>query len=519
MLGYFRDVTELKLAEQTIRESQERYRILFEQSKDAILISHPEGMIMDANPACGDLFGAPGEEIVGANVLQFYENPQDSERLRQEIGRRGFAKDFELRVRQRDGGQRNCLLTSSAWKGDEGSVIAYLSIARDITESKRLEEQLLQSQKMEAVGTLAGGIAHDFNNLLQVIQGYADIALLDISRNQAGHSELVQIRSAARKAADLTQSLLTFSRRVEGELRPLDLNQELKQISRILERTIPKMVAIELNLAPNLMTVKADPGQLQQAVMNLAVNARDAMPSGGRLLIETTNVVLDEEFCQSHLGTQPGFHVLLAVSDTGSGMDAETKDKIFDPFFTTKEIGKGTGLGLSIVFGIVKSHGGIISCYSEPDKGTAFKIYFPAIKQAQGHEVQVELDRPIGGPETILLVDDEDAVRQLGESLLRRFGYYALTASSGREALEILQKHRERVSLVILDLIMPEMSGRECLNEIMKSDPSTKVLIASGYAADGHMDAALEAGAKASIRKPYDARQLLEMVRRVLDEV
>ncbi|MFC1833238.1 PAS domain S-box protein [Thermodesulfobacteriota bacterium] len=517
MEGSILDITDRKQAEQAIRESQRRYRTLFEQSKDAILIVHPEGMIIDANAACWDIFGAARDEIVGANILQFYRNPSDRDRLREGIGLKGFVKDFDWRVKQKTGGERHCLLTSTAWKDDHGTVLGHLSIARDITDSKRLEEQLIQSQKMEAVGTLAGGIAHDFNNLLQVIQGYADLGLLDIRRDEPGYSTFLEIRSAARKAGELTRSLLTFSRRVEGQLRPLDLNQELIQISKMLERTIPKMIAIDLEVASDLQVVQVDPGQFQQALMNLAVNARDAMPEGGRLVIQTANVDLDEEYCKAHIGAEPGTHVMLAVSDTGCGMDKDTQEKIFDPFFTTKEVGKGTGLGLSIVFGIVKSHGGTITCYSEPGEGTTFKIYFPAIKQAQGHEVEVQSERLIGGTETILLVDDEDAVRKLGESILRRFGYTVLTASNGLEALEVFQNQKERIPLVILDLIMPEMGGRECLREIMRIDPAAKVLIASGYGANGQIDGALEEGAKTSIRKPYEAKELLRAVRDVLD--
>ncbi len=516
--GFFRDVTERRLAEQAVRESQARYQTLFERSTDAILIVQPGGTIIDANPACGDLLGASKEEIVGADILQFYQNPSDRDRLREEIGLRGFVKDFEWRIRQKTGAERHCLVTSTAWKDESGTIMAYLSIARDITDSKRLEEQLLQSQKMEAVGTLAGGIAHDFNNLLQVIHGYADMGLLDIGRDQAGYTELSEIKKAAKRAAELTQGLLTFSRRAEGQLRPVDLNRELVQISKMLERTIPKMIAIELNLADDLRNVKADPGQLQQAIMNMTVNARDAMPDGGRLVIETANVVLDDEFRNLHHGIEPGDYVLLAISDSGHGMEKDTQEKIFDPFFTTKEVGKGTGLGLSIVFGIVKSHGGTVECYSEPGEGSTFKVYFPAIKQAGRHEEGRPSGRPIGGTETILLVDDEEAVRRLGMKVLRRFGYSVLTASNGREALDVFREHKDQIALVILDLIMPVMGGRECLREIMKMDPAAKVLIASGYGADGQIDGTLKDGAKTSLRKPYEARRLLEVARKVLDE-
>ena len=349
-------------------------------------------------------------------------------------------------------------------------------------------------------------------------QGYADLGLLDVKNEQPGHSELTEIRAAARQAAELTRGLLTFSRRVEGELLRVDLNHELMPISKMLKRTIPKMISIQLNLAEDLRTVKADPGQLLQAVMNLAVNARDAMPDGGKIVIETANVHLDADYCKAHHASKPGDYVLLAISDTGCGMDKETREKIFDPFFTTKEIGKGTGLGLSVVYGIVKSHGGNIICYSEPGEGTTFKIYIPAVEQSREPR---ELDQSgglVGGTETILLVDDEDSVRMMAVELLQRFGYSVLTASNGREALEVFHKHAESIALVILDLIMPEMGGRECLRELLRIDPDVAVLIASGYGANGQIDGAMEEGAKASIRKPYEARQLLETVRSVLDE-
>ncbi|MFC1835982.1 PAS domain S-box protein [Thermodesulfobacteriota bacterium] len=501
-----------------LEDSEKKYRNLFEESTDAILIVRPGGEIVDANPSCSELFGAPLNNIIGASVLNYYWNPSDRNAFREIVDRNGYVRDFEWTVRKEDGSQRECLLSSSVWKDENGTIIGYLSIARDVTEPRRLEKQLVQSQKMEAVGTLAGGVAHDFNNLLHVIQGYAEMGLLSINRDQAAHSELLEIKRAAKRAAELTQGLLTFSRRVEGQRQPLDLNLELRQISKMLERTIPKMIAIDLNLAGDLRPVEADPGQLQQAVMNLAVNARDAMPEGGSLLIETANAVLDEKFCKALPGAEPGVHVMLAVSDTGSGMDKETKEKIFDPFFTTKEVGKGTGLGLSIVFGIVKSHGGFITCRSEPGQGTTFKIHFPAIKQAQRPEVEIQSERLIGGTETILLVDDEDSVRRLGESILQRFGYTVLKASNGREALEVFRERQDSISLVILDLIMPEMGGRECLREILNMDPAAKVLIASGYGANGQIDGAVEEGARTSIRKPYEARQLLEAVRRVLDE-
>jgi two-component system cell cycle sensor histidine kinase/response regulator CckA len=501
-----------------LRASEKKYRTLFEQSTDAIFIVRPEGEIMDANPACSELLGAPPEEIIGVDIRDFYWDPADRESFRREIEQTGFVSDFEWRVRRKDGDLRTCLGASSAWKDEQGHIIGYLSSGRDVTERMRLEEQLVQSQKMEAVGTLAGGIAHDFNNLLHVIQGYADMALLDMSKEEHGYSEFQEVKRAARSAAELTRGLLTFSRSVESKLRPVNLNHEVNQVTSMLKRTIPRMIDITLDLAADIRTVSADPAQLQQVLMNLALNARDAMPEGGTLSIETRNVHLDREYSKSHYGLKPGEYVLLSVADTGTGMDRKTVEHIFDPFFTTKEAGEGTGLGLSIVYGIIRNHGGNVFCYSEPGEGTVFKIYLPSIETNRQEGKIRQADDLAGGAETILLVDDEESVRMLGEKILTKFGYQVLSASNGREGLEVFARAKDRISLVILDLIMPEMSGRECLAEILKLDPSMRVIIASGYSANGQIDASLEEGAAASIRKPYDARQLLRMVRRVIDE-
>lgn len=512
------EIRDRRLAEEAQRKTEERYRTLFEESKDAILIVHPDGEIIDANPSCSELFGAAREEIVGHDILQFYWNPGDRGLLGAQIRQAGFAREFQWEVRRKDGSQRDCVLNSSAWKDKHGNILGHLSIVRDVTDSRRLQEQLLRSQKMEAVGTLAGGIAHDFNNLLHVIQGYAEMALLDVQETQSGYSELHQIMRAARSAAELTQGLLTFSRRVESRLRPIHLNQELNQVVRMLARTIPKMIDIQLLLSETVDPVKADPAQFQQVVMNLAVNARDAMPNGGKLVLETQNIYLDEEYCKSHLDVERGNYVLLAVTDTGSGMSKKTVDRIFEPFFTTKKVGEGTGLGLAMVYGIVKNHGGGIICYSEPGQGTTFKIYWPALEREAAADAEEETAVLVGGSETILLVDDEEAVRKLGEQILKRFGYTVLSAPNGKEGLEVFTQERERIALIILDLIMPEMSGRECLSEILKIDPATKIIVATGYAANGQIDQAVKEGARTSMRKPFEARQMLTLVRRVLDE-
>jgi CheY-like chemotaxis protein len=309
-----------------------------------------------------------------------------------------------------------------------------------------------------------------------------------------------------------------FSRKMESKLRPVDLNQVLEQTAKMLSRTIPKMIATELTLAEELRTIYADPALVQQVVMNLALNARDAMPEGGNLVIQTRNAILDGEYCKAHIEAMPGDYALLSVSDTGCGMTRETLEHIFDPFYTTKGPGKGTGLGLSIVYGIVKSHRGHIQCYSQPGKGTTFRIYLPIASREQEQE-DTGNTRPLrGGNETILLVEDEDAIRDLGKTLLEMFGYTVLTAASGIECLEIYAKEEEHVALVVLDLIMPRMSGKDCLLRIIKRNPAAKVIICSGYASEWQIEESVRGQAKAWLTKPYQTHEMLEIVRRVLDE-
>jgi two-component system, cell cycle sensor histidine kinase and response regulator CckA len=408
--------------------------------------------------------------------------------------------------------------TISPIKDGSGRIVSYVVVKRDVTNEVLLQKQLLESQKMEAVGTLAGGIAHDFNNLLQVINGYAEVALFDLKEGQPGHSELHEIKKAARTAAELTQGLLTFSRRVESKLRPVSLNKELEQVAKMLTRTLPKMITIRRDLSEPLDTVNADPAQLQQVIVNLAVNARDAMPDGGELRLETRNVFLDDEYCKTHLGSVPGRYVLLSVSDTGRGIDQKQKQHIFDPFFSTKEIGKGTGLGLSIAYGVVKSHGGSITCSSQLGSGTTFKIYLPSVGSEQEQDPPSEAAFLPGGTETVLVVDDEESVRRLTETTLSMFGYSVLTATNGRKGLEAFVRERSLIDLVILDLIMPEMGGMDCLREIKRIAPATKVLVASGYAANKQIERAIEQGAHGAVRKPYETTHLLNLVRKVLDE-
>jgi PAS domain S-box-containing protein len=509
-------------SEKALRESEEKYRTILDNIEDGYYEVDIAGHLTFFNEAACRLVGYSQKELMGMNNrrLTDEENAKKIYRTFNEVYTTGVpAKGFDWEIVRKDGTKRSIESSVSLIRDDSDQPRGFRGIIRDITERKELETQLRQAQKMEAIGTLAGGIAHDFNNLLQAISGYTQLLLWGKSGNDPGTHELKEIERAAGRAAALIRQLLAFSRKVEGERRPVNLNQEIMDIEKVLRRTIPKMIDIEISLSQDLLTVQADPIQMEQILLNLGSNAADAMPEGGKLILETGNVSLDEEYCRNHLGAVPGEYVLLKVTDTGHGMDQKTLQHIFEPFFTTKEIGKGTGLGLASVYGIVKSHGGYIMCYSEKGHGSTFNIYLPAIADWSG-EAQKPADRvpPQGGSETILVVDDESAIREFAKQILQRFGYQVLLARSGEEALEIYKGRKDDIGLVLLDLGMPGIGGYTCLRELLKIDPSSQVMIASGYAIDNRMKGILQSGAAGYIGKPYQFRELLVKVRGVLDQ-
>ena len=458
-----------------------------------------------------------------------YVHPDDSRRVSDHIRETlatGTHMDIEFRLVQANGNTLHIHGKGRNFYDESGKPLSTIGTFLDITKRKRdekekekLQAQLQQAQKMEAIGTLTGGVAHDFNNLLQAINGYTQLLLMDKAEDDPEYAGLSAIQDSVKRAADLVRSLLLFSRKANTQRTPLELNLEIESARKILERTIPKMVEIDLYPGRRLWTIMADPAQIEQILLNLGSNAADAMPDGGKLVIETENITLDEDFARQHAGAQPGRYVLLTISDNGHGMDRETRTKIFEPFFTTKETGRGTGLGLASVYGIVKNHGGYIACYSEVGQGTTFKIYLPARElppEDEGKDITAE--PPKGGDETILLVDDEEAIRGFAELALIKFGYKVYTASTGEEALEIYPNTPGKIDLVVTDIGMPGMGGHKFLQELLQIDPAAKVIIASGYSMEGNVKKSMEAGAKGYVGKPYQLVDFLNTVRVVLDE-
>jgi signal transduction histidine kinase len=396
---------------------------------------------------------------------------------------------------------------------------AALAIARDITQRKSLEAQLRQAQKMEAVGLLAGGVAHDFNNLLTVILGSADLLLDTLGRDRPERGEAEEIRKAGLRAADLTRQLLAFSRQQVLAPQVLDLNEVVATMDKILRRVIGEDIDLRTVPSRDLRAVRADPGQLEQVVVNLAVNARDAMPTGGTLTIETANVELDEAYAREHAAVlKPGHYVMLAVSDTGVGMDAETQARIFEPFFTTKPKGKGTGLGLATVYGIVKQSGGYIWVYSEPGHGTSFKVYLPHVTEAAGPVGQSPVPPvSVRGSETVLLVEDEEMVRNLVQKVLRANGYTVIVAASGSEAEQVAAQHAGRIHLLMTDVVLPGLNGRQVAQFLSAVRPGIRVLYLSGYTNDAIVHHGVLEPDVAFLQKPFTPAVLGRKVREVLD--
>jgi PAS domain S-box-containing protein len=507
-------------AETALRASEERFRALVENSSDALFLIDGEGRVTYVAASSQRHLGWKPDEMLGQSVFDFL-HPDDREvagiRMSEALQRPGEIVSAELRFRHADGAWR-IMEAVGVNRLNDPPVGAIILNARDITERRKLEEQLRQAQKMEAVGQLAGGVAHDFNNLLTAILGYCNLMIDDVPKEDPLRQDLEEIKSAGERAAGLTRQLLAFSRRQMLQPQVVDINALVRQLEKLLRRLISEDVELVTALAPNLPAVKVDPASIEQVLVNLAVNARDAMPRGGRLTIETATVELDSTYTVTHPSVEPGRYVMIAVSDTGEGMDAATRERVFEPFFTTKEQGRGSGLGLATVYGIVKQSGGSIWVYSEPGQGTSFKVYLPPTDSSvPARTAGTGIDVARKGWETVLLVEDEDAVRALAREVLRRHGYVVIEARHGLDALRLAERHPDTIHLMVTDIVMPHMSGRELADRLAEVRPKMKVLFMSGYTDHAAMHRHLTPGS-AFLQKPFTPETFARKVRSMLDE-
>ena len=509
---------ERRKAEEALRESEKRLQKILDNSPAIIFLKDTEGRYLYVNPQFGKLTVLTPEQILGKTDAEIFP-PEQAAAFRAndlKVLQAGVALEFEEVARHQDE-LYTSIVSKFPLRNTEGEVYAICGIATDITERKSLEAQLRQSQKMEAIGRLAGGIAHDFNNMLTVINGFSELMLLSLPVGDPHRNTAEHIRQAGEKAATLTRHLLAFSRQQVLQPRVLDLNAVVANMDTMLKRMIAEDIDLLTILSPGSTPVKADPGQIQQILMNLVVNARDAMPDGGRLTIETADVVLDTDYARRHVGVSPGRYVMLAVSDNGCGMDKQTQARIFEPFFTTKEEGKGTGLGLSTVYGIVKQSGGNIWVYSEPGRGTTFRIYLPRIEGVAEAIEPGKAQEPLPtGSETILLAEDDAGVRKLAKTILQTHGYTVLEAAQGEDALRLSGQHEGLIHLMVTDMVMPEMSGRELAERLKPLRPNMKILFVSGYTDkamlhNGELDPGM-----AFLQKPFTPQTLARKVREVL---
>jgi len=528
-LGITRDITGRKLAEKSLQESEERYRTIFENATEGIFQTKHEGWFLSVNPALARMFGfsSPREMIDTVKNLnqELYVNPNDREHMLEILLQNHQIEGYEVEFYRKDRSKIWISLNIHVVRDAKGNPLYFEGTNVEITQRKqaeeerrKLEEQLMQAQKMESVGRLAGGVAHDFNNMLTPIMGYAEMLLDDLAPDDPHRNNVAQISHSAERSKGLVMQLLAFARRQTLEMKPVNLNRVITGVKNMIQRTLQENVKIEIRQAPVLGVIQADTGQVEQIILNLSVNAQDAMPDGGAIFIETSEVVLDDTYARTHEGITPGHYIMMSFIDTGTGMDKETLEHIFEPFYTTKGAGKGTGLGLATVYGIVKQHGGHISVYSEIGKGTIFRIYFPNYEGVDAPASAIRMkEKPLHGTETVLVVEDENQVRDITVNALRHYGYTVLEAQDGRTAQEAFNSYQGDIHMLLTDVILPDMNGRMVYTQLSSLRNELKVLYMSGYTSDviSH-HGVLEPGVH-FIQKPFNLQDLAYKVRDVLD--
>jgi len=517
------DVSERKHVEEALDQSEEQYRRLVEASPNTVLV-HSEGEIKYINPAGVKLFGASGpQELIGRLYLDLV-HPDDragsKERIKKMLGEGLIVPFRDHRLVALDGRVINVESTGTTFKHQDKVMIQ--TIIHDISDRKKAEEekarlasQLLQAQKMEAIGTLAGGIAHDFNNLLMGIQGHTSLMLMDVDSSHPMFEHLNEIKNHVKNSVNLTKQLLGFARGGKYETRTTDLNELVKNQTRMFQRT-RKEITIYENYEKNLWATDVDRGQIDQVLLNFYVNAWQAMPGGGDLTVKTENIIIDENY-DAHFEVKPGKYVKISVADTGVGMDETTRQRIFEPFFTTREMGRGTGLGLASVYGIIKNHEGFINVYSELSEGTTFTVYLPASGKTVAKKEKA-YGRLVEGHGTILLVDDEKMITDVGKQIIERLGYDVLTAGGGKEAIEIYKENRDKIDLVVLDMIMPVVGGGETFEKLKEIDSNVRVLLSSGYSLNSQASTILAKGCAGFIQKPFYMKELSQKIAAILKE-
>lgn len=508
-------------AHEALRQSEARYRGLVEHLMYGLLwAEEPSGRLLDVNPALAKMLGyASAAELMGVQFTKFfYREPSDQESLVEEYmstGRAAATVDWK----RKDGKIITVHLIARKTLTQDGKSECAEAMVEDVTETKTLEKQLVQAQKFEAIGQLAGGVAHDFNNMIGAILGWADLGIEETELGSRLHRHFQKVRQQAERAAALTRQLLAFARRQILEPRNVDMNKSVIETVSLLEKVIGSNIEIKANLAPDAALVRADPTQIEQVLMNLCINARDAMPAGGSLFIETSNVHLDERFCALQPLAHAGNYVVLVVRDTGTGMDAATLDRIFEPFFTTKEFGKGTGLGLATVYGIVRQHGGFLQVQSELGEGSTFRAYFPVSAESAPAPERTEDEIPVqGGSEMILLAEDHEGLRQLAVETLTNLGYSVVLASDGEQAVQEFLVFRDQVRLALLDVMLPKLTGPEVFERIRQLRPDLPAIFVTGYSPDLEPIQKVRREGWPVLQKPYASRALARAVRDTLDQ-